>query len=322
MLFRSEHRQDLKELGIPVRVIALNWVLDAPPAMIHRICSQRIMLRGNNHQKLVADPENKSHEQAIWMLLNQREELKEGEVDEIIDMELEDSLENNLARAVNACVDFIGLKKPSAEEIGRALAEARSYKAPRQGKIKEEKKEKKIRYYALLPEIKLEERIGKQLEGKDVPGEIRVFWKELKDGSRIEKSPHITIVHMNEADEKTKKKLWDKCERLCTDLTPLFDFELGHIVTDGRVLALTVDNLRPRSTPDDDATAEMFNFVKVINTELANKLHVTVGTRRDDIRPFESRSVVEKWRRKGDQEGVWSYPLKNISVSGILGGGR
>ena len=71
----------------PVRLLALNWALDKPPAMIHRICSDRIIGRGENHQTLRADVSAaKSHEGVI----NTTEDLVPDEMDAVIDMDVEE----------------------------------------------------------------------------------------------------------------------------------------------------------------------------------------------------------------------------------------
>lgn len=271
--------------------------------MIHRFISERIVERGDNHQKLKADVENKGHEDVIWMFLKQRQELKEDEVDEVVDMEFHDSLEDNLARAINACVDLLGLEKPSTEKIGKALAQARNYKVPIQGgsKAVKEKKKKDVRFYAILPEIRLQAVIENQIFHKDVPKEILEFWDEIKRDARVDESPHITLVHSKEIGAEQKKLLWERCQTLDAEVPPaLFQMDLGHLVTDGRVLAITVNNLRPKSTFDEDVKDGVRDFVDLISTEVGDKLHVTVGTRRPDISAFESRALVEKWRYKGD----------------------
>ena len=70
-----------------VRLLALNWALDKPPARIHRICGDRVMDRGDNHQTLRADNVAKTHEGVIWKFINSTEELAEDEVDEVEDEE-------------------------------------------------------------------------------------------------------------------------------------------------------------------------------------------------------------------------------------------
>ena len=94
--------------------------------MIHRIMSDRIIARGVNHQGLVGDVETRSHEDVLWMFLNQGEELEEDEVDEIVEMAVEDSLEEQLEKAIEGCVQVLGMERPSKEEV-EALEAVREY---------------------------------------------------------------------------------------------------------------------------------------------------------------------------------------------------
>ena len=65
----KEHRQSLqvaakRHFSYPVRLLALNWSLDQPPATIHRICGDRVLQRGDNHQstwRLVGQVSRRGH---------------------------------------------------------------------------------------------------------------------------------------------------------------------------------------------------------------------------------------------------------------------
>jgi len=64
-----QHHDSLREavtnIHPPVRLLALNWSLDQPQATIHRICGDRVFMRGR-HQALRADTLAKAHEDVIW----------------------------------------------------------------------------------------------------------------------------------------------------------------------------------------------------------------------------------------------------------------
>ena len=142
-----QHRKALRDatedMQPPVRLLALNWSFDLPLATIHRICGDRVAARGENHQTLRADTTAKSHEDVIWLFLEKAEELLENEVDESVEMDVEESLEDALARAVDACVRILGVPRPSAEQMGQALAAARAYSPKKRGGNSEDKEKKK-----------------------------------------------------------------------------------------------------------------------------------------------------------------------------------
>ena len=142
------HRQSLQvaakqHFSYPVRLLALNWSLDQPPAAIHRICGDRVLQRGDNHQSLRVrgDSLSKSHEEAIWMFINSTQALAPNQVDSIVEMELGESLEDAVKRAVEGCVAVMGLEMPSDEKIQEALDVVRGY-APT-GKRADNPKDKK-----------------------------------------------------------------------------------------------------------------------------------------------------------------------------------
>ena len=122
MVFHTrQHRNQLREIAQksnpPVRLLAWYWSTRQPPSMIHRMMGDRIIARGENHQALVGDTVKRSHEDVLWMFLNQVEELEEDEVDEIVEMGAGDSLEELLEKAIEGCVQVLGMERPSREEV-------------------------------------------------------------------------------------------------------------------------------------------------------------------------------------------------------------
>ena len=79
--------------------------------------SDRIIARGENHPALVRDTLTRSHEDVLRMFLNQVEELEEDEVDEIVEMGVGDLLEELLEKAIEGCVQVLGMERPSKEEV-------------------------------------------------------------------------------------------------------------------------------------------------------------------------------------------------------------
>ena len=322
-----------------------------PPAMVHRICSDRILARGKNHQTLrPSDEDVAHHEGVVWTFIQNSQELTENEVDEIIEMPLEDDggsgegMQESLARAVDACVRILGLPRPSPEDMGKALASARGYKVPdekikenEEKQQKEKKKEKgrdKVRYYALLPEVDLkaiiEERFAEA--GKDeIPAEVKELWEKMLEDERITQIPHVTLVHSNNIDDPSEEALWDACRALSSlphSPSPLFTFRLKHLVCDGRLMALTVEDLKPyaptnpddSSLDDEEGLEAATNFVQKELSEVVKKrLHVTIGTRGESVKPYEARAVVESWR-EGKSKEVRVLELGDVVVRGRVKG--
>lgn len=303
----------------PVRLLAMNWSFDLPLTTVHRICGDRVFARGDNHQSLHADAQGRSHEEVIWMFLQTSEELLDNEVDESIEMDVEESLEDALARAVDGCVRILGLPKPSVEKMGEALQVARGYAPTAKRKTLQEKtkdKSKPPRYYALMPEIDLERVLEKHFKNVDAPSDGRDFYHQLAANKRIADRPHITIVH--EKGLPADQVLWDRCQALFAHASPpAFSFKLGHIVWNGRVMAVTVSDLAVSSNVEDQ-DAKGVEFVVQLPEALRKRLHITVGTRSKDVNPVEARDLVADWNN--GVKGVKSLPLKDIWANGRVKG--
>ncbi|KAI0064052.1 RNA ligase [Artomyces pyxidatus] len=318
----QQHRQALRDavkgMDPPVRLLALNWSLDQPQSTIARVCGDRVLVRGDNHQTLRADADAKAHEDVIWQFINSTEGLADDEVDETIEMDLTESLEDSVERAINGCVAILGLQKPDREKIGEALAVVRGY-AP--STIQPEGKKPKTRaprYFGLLPELDLPDVLGQQLSGQIVPPKSKEFWEHLKEAKRVAPRPHITIVHSKSLPGEVE--LWDRCMALHrTPNPPLFRIKLGHVVSNDRVMAVTVDALQVDDVESDEGQ-EGREFVTKLWDETRQRLHITVGTRNADILPVEAKDLVEKWRRGKADKDTQVAPLEAIYVKGRIKG--
>jgi len=295
--------------------------------MVHRVCADRVISRGENHQSLIADSsEARSHEEVLWMFINNTQELETGEVDASVEMDLDEGLEAAVRRAVNGVVKILELPSPSEEEIQAALEKVLSYKPSSKATAAPPAKTNKQdpRYYAVLPELSFQSSLDDKLsenalspEGFPIPDEISSFWRNLKGEDRVTKRPHMTVVHSKAKDEL--KELWDACRRVrsLTGEPPLFNAKFGHALCDGRVLCLTVDELKLSEGDGVDEAAKL--VLEHLPESTIRGLHVTVGTRNADVSPFESRSVTERWR-SGDREGIWSVDLGGIEFVGAVKG--
>ncbi|KAI0052022.1 hypothetical protein FA95DRAFT_112242 [Auriscalpium vulgare] len=321
---RDALREAVKGMDPPVRLLALNWSLDLPHSTVHRICGDRVLARGDNHQSLLGDPLAKAHEDVIWMFIHQLEELDDNEVDVSVEMDLAESLEDSLERAVNGIVSVLGLQKPSREKMGEALAAARGYAPSTKGaraKVVEDKKaksQKLPRYFGLLPEIDLENALGQQLLNADVPSTLKTFWEEVRNGHRIAGRPHVTIVH--EKALPGELDLWERCMALHKmAVPPSFKLRLGHLVANERIMAATVEDLQVVDVEKDEGQ-EGREFVTKLAEDIRSRLHITVATKNAGVPPVEAKALVEAWRRGKAGNGAASIPLEGLFAEGRVKG--
>ena len=284
--------------------------------MIHRICSDRILGRGGNHQTLRADVSAaKSHEGVVWMFINTTEDLVPDKVDAVIDMDVEESLEQAVTRAVKGVANILNLKLPSDEKIAEALLAIEGYVPVVKKSI--EKKVEPTRYFALLPEVDLLEFLEQCLSQVDADEGIKNGWETLKAAGRVTHRPHVTIVHKNNIE--AERDLWDRCAALhaTSSTPPTFKVTFGRILWNGRVMALSLDEF---SVDDINSREEEgAAFVSMLPYEVQQRLHITVGTKSSDIAPVEAREMVHSWNM-GLKEGVDVQELDDTILRGRIKG--
>ncbi|PCH44649.1 hypothetical protein WOLCODRAFT_139122 [Wolfiporia cocos MD-104 SS10] len=340
-----QHRQQLRDvvrgMSPPVRLLALNWSFDVPLSTIHRICGDRVLERGANHQSLIASTKSKEHEDIIWQFIRNAEELEDGEVDVAVEMDWEESLEDALTRAADACVRILGLPKPDQEQMGMALAVTRSYApkttakpklAPKEEEVSsgKKKKENPPRYYGLVAEIDLPLALREVFKEDDTPKSGKEFWEALSSSDRVAQHPHVTLVHERtiagakpgSEEHKEAQALWDRCAGLhAVEVPPQFNFRLSHLVWNDRVMAAVVEDLAVEGTGNGTKPeVEGIDFVSKLPQEYREALHVTVGTRDKSIRPVEARALVKEWKKAKDDDRVKSLPLEGMWVKGRVKG--
>ena len=298
----------------PVRLLALNWPLDQPYAVIHRICADRILTRGANHQTLHGDATGKSHEQVLWGFLRGTEPLNDNEADATIDMDISDDLEHSLARAIDGIVRVLELPRPDVERVGAALAKARGYKPAHTDAKPVAKAPPSPRYFGLFLELDLVDALDRHSSLQEGP--MRDFWNALKAEKRVSRNPHVTIVHSKQLpDDRT---LWERCVALCALATPpLFRARLGHVVANERLMAATVEDLSV-DNPEEDEGQEGSTFVSQLDPELRERLHLTIGLKDESVPAVEAGALAVAFK-KGEEE-VDSVRLVDVFVKGRIKG--
>ncbi|KAN0059649.1 tRNA ligase [Thecaphora frezii] len=128
-----------------IRTVALAWRLDGLPLnTLHRICSDRIVARGDKHQTLRADTAGaagtREHETVLWKFLEQlqpygsalggegSEGFGDAKFDETIWLSVDEGLEASLRTVIDGLCPMLGIEKPSDQRIQAALAKALEYR--------------------------------------------------------------------------------------------------------------------------------------------------------------------------------------------------
>ncbi|KAE8211945.1 hypothetical protein CF327_g4349 [Tilletia walkeri] len=378
-----------------IRLVALTWAFDSHALNdVHRICSERIIKRGDNHQTLRIEGSEAAngptssnqrtkmpHEQILWNFLEELQpfgsslggEGDEGQADELFDhtikLEIEYDQEKALRTAISALAPILDVTQPSEEQIRQGLEAARSYKVG----VRKEMKDRhgrggkgrgdapQPRYYGLTVEAELKDvvpQLVRQCEDAALREDALRVFDGLCSNNRIVSHPHITLVHSNSVEAESKgearakegdgigaKARWDTYERLCEEHEsdnedkddeeahskrahdkrkehPLtFTFIIDKLVWDGRVMALGVRDVTPPPTIPNFAALQGGHGGF---DQGQWRPHVTVGTARDDVRPFEANEVLRRALKRGgngnEKARIISAGAAGIRTSGKLGG--
>jgi tRNA ligase len=328
----TQHRQGIREAiskvpGGPVRTIALYWSLQSLPfATLHRICSDRILHRGENHQTL--RPSEAMHEDVIWQFITNTEELGVDEADDIIEMNIQDaSVEDAVTRAVDGLLPLLpSLQRPQPTQIAEACDFALGYRTTvRKESDSKGKTPARPRYFGLLAEVDLAALIDRAfLKHRDDPDEAEAdsqiaqdFWSRLVAEGRVATRPHVTIIHSKDLPDA--QDLWDACDVVSKSDTasttkgtaqklipaPLFEYTFGHLLCDGRVMAIAIDALRLHHAETRADVAKP--FLALLDEDFRDRLHITVGTKNKDVAAVEGGQLVKRWR--AGEEGIPAIPL-------------
>lgn len=286
-----------------VRLVALAWSLDALPLnAIHHICSDRITMRGENHQslRLTADRE---HEHVLWQFLRNLEPFgaaehgagDQGYGDEqfhsIVKMDVNASLEQNITKALKELASVIDIAIPTKKHIDEAISAVKQYKVSTKKEIKGAPTQP-VRYYALSIELDVKGTLPKLLEGDSAAA---AAFARLDEGMRVNNAPHVTLVHSielrngeaakDDAEDQTRasaQKRWDTYAKLSkADVPMLCDVTIDLVAWDGRAMALGVSHVQSSTL---DALQQLQG------TQW--RPHITLGTFANDIRPYEGNRVL------------------------------
>lgn len=319
-----------------VRFIGLQWdVDDLPYHRVLRVCSERVVKRGDNHQTLRPDPTVEAeHEAVVGQFLRAFTFPDSEDFEQIIHVSVLDDPLDVLRKVVDKLVDILLLSTPSDDQLQAALDHAAEYKTktPYHAPARISKT---VRYFGLAPEIDLVELVDCVLRTHPDPSG-RALLEDLKATNRVTVKPHVTLSHEKNVEAEKEQlaasgtslagphqRCWEQCRLLASDgSSAMYAYNITHLVWDDRVMTLIIDTLRPEK--NDTVQLE-------VPDDYASHLHITVGTRTEEISAFESRGIVKVAREgiaRGVDEGEAEEATESggkvrwFSISGVTGQGR
>lgn len=327
------------------RLIALVWPLTKMPQNeIHRICSDRIVGRGENHQSL-RPVKTGEHELILMRFFSQIEEFDpifnqngDAKFDDVVELDLSWDFESSLRCVVEQLVEVLELPKPTEGELETAIQATKGYKPALYKEMKVEGldsgakgggKNKGVRYYGIAVEVDLPSLLEEWFSNHPEVSHCKTY-DLLKSKKRIETKPHVTLVHEKELEasedaENAKEveyatSLWEKCKTVSLrwgEEVVTAKLTLGPLlVWDDRAMCIQVSGVEYEGK---DLKAE-----DVPNDDRKDSYHITVGTIGQDVRPVEGRWLLESAlkgetvSRAGSQ--IDKVEMKPVEVKGRIKG--
>jgi tRNA ligase len=238
--------------------------------------------------------------------------------------------EEALRETLEALVKIVpGLEMPSEEQQREAVEVAMRWEPQTKKVVSEEQLEKKkkksnaARYYGIAVELDLKALMKRTLPD-DATRDDGLF-STLALENRIEKNPHVTLVHeveLKSEDEtlRTKKQeAWDRyagmvkeAEKVGSD-SLIVEVSMGpRIVWDSRAMAIEVSGLKSASSGSPESGSRS-NRIELAGE--GRSAHVTVGTKAQEIRPVEGKFLLEaalrgeKQTKEGGAIHVWEMGI-------------
>ena len=226
----------------------------------------------------------------------------EDTFDPLIWLDIEDDPRTCLNKVIDHLVPLMGLTRPSGTAIEDALEAAAAYRITGPYKEPTVKQGKPPRYYAIAPEINLPNLMSKIFEQLEDRSSAKTLHDTLRDTNRVAFNPHITLVHESEIAKENEsnvstgeaQQLWTQCQALATEAR-LYGFEISHLVWDDRVMCLAISPMKCQSNGAVGAATDSTpagDLSSLLSPELVRQLHITVGTRSENIRPHEAIAIV------------------------------
>lgn len=329
-----------------VRLVAVVWPLSKlPHNEIHRICLDRIVARGDNHQSL-RPVQTGEHELILTRFFSQLDPFDpalnkcDSPFDNIIEMDISWDLEKALEYIVENLVKIdaeeggikgIDGKRPTKDDMQKALAVSRGYKPSIYKEMNLDGFDKKtIRYYGIAVEVDLpwllDDFFSKHADELD-----HTTLDALKEKNRLEKKPHVTLVHNAELVPKEgeaedskdvlwAKTLWEKCETITKRWgsdTVNVTLTLGPLICwDSRAMSIQVSKV--------EYSGAGVKAQDVPNDDRKDSYHITVGTLNQEIRPIEGKWLLES-AMKGEKkskagETIMTAQMPPVKVTGRIRG--
>jgi tRNA ligase len=329
-------KKDLKNVN--VRLIGVVWDVESEPYhRLLRVCSERVVKRGDNHQTLRPDLTLEAeHEAVVGNFLRNWTSPDPEIFEKLITVNIPDPISVTFRTIVESLCQTLDIPLPRDEKIEQALKDAEAYKVTTPYRAPAVKIGKKVRYFGVAPEIDLKSTVLSIFDTRS-DNEAQSMFENMQKDSRVTTKPHITLVHENSvASEKEAageaeaeatgpvQGLWGTCRGLAeSTLSPIYEFDMPYLVWDGRVMALMVDNLHPRTItpgPTDKKDGEAGTAKApelIISDELSVFLHVTVGTKSEATNAFEARALV-----KAARQAIASGTKESSTDEIAEGGGR
>ncbi|KAJ2902674.1 hypothetical protein MKZ38_000259 [Zalerion maritima] len=324
---RKQLIKDCKDLNRNATVVALHFVhTEEKVEEVRRICRERVIARGDNHQTIQAATDQQKFIDVMDGFITRFEPVDpfnppDSYFDSIIDLDPTAGSRANLdtvIKELHTRYPMLLPKMPNPVEMDVAIQEALDYKPELRHNIKshtqrprdklpergpqQPRKPRPVEFFAVgVPASDINSALEKAF--KEIPTHQSRLYTQLKGTRRVQPQFHVTLMHR--ATSQQNPQLWDKyisLQKAEAEKTGRPDAQLGEcdvllerVVYDDRIMAIVV------RLADADGTWQTTNKVA----------HITVGTRDDSVKPKESNDLLAAWLENGVGGNIHEVVFEN-----------
>ncbi|KAG4300930.1 hypothetical protein PCANB_002585 [Pneumocystis canis] len=315
---RKELIHLVSELSPDTRFIALyyhHFDKDSTPAIqkqelskILKVTQARVFARGSNHQTIDASA-NKARTVLGIMngFLSRFEPLDvtkkpDSMFEEVIILDPMKDLRYNLEIVIDKLEKIIPnyMERPTSSEIDAAIHSALNDYHPIIKRPILSQSCQTPEYFAIVLDDDLSFYVEDIMLTQSL--EKRAFWEHLKKSNRVQKTFHVTLIHM--AEKLIYPQIWESFlyRSRKSSVISHAEVEFTHIVWDSRIMALVAVIL--------DAKEKKIESVNLIP-------HTTIGTENKTIPAKESNDLLLSWKCQESSNDIMALTLCPKRFSGV-----
>lgn len=284
-------------------IIGLNFIPELNPEELFKITHERISLRGDNHQSIKNDTDPNLARSVMNRFIKQFQPLDQNtypdnEFDMVLNVDYRHDCIDNVIKILTSLKQEYGVLEevPPMDAIKSSYAKALEYKPEFTKKFsnstpKTKHNKRKVNYFGIRIIAPIIEILNKFTSNNEL-------WNFLNSIDRVQSEFHVTIGHSNSARgdvqvEKSWNKLYllipqemllDNSKKELDYLDYYYSLKLVRLIICDQLICVQVEILGTKNSKLEPIKLPFINNIP----------HITIGTFKDEIKPFQSNIILQQ----------------------------